>query len=96
MFLRDVASVSELSLVVNYMTGFPWEDPDEAQAKYHEVIELVKSNLGNRGCVEHNTFELERRAPMAKFPELYDICKDSISSWPWASVMNYKKYTKHK
>ena len=55
-FVRVAAQdAPDVSLVVNYMTGFPW-DCEESDAKLHWVQDFVKSQLGNRGCVEHNTF----------------------------------------
>jgi hypothetical protein len=88
-FVRNVAQVPDLTLVVNYMVGFPWEDKAEALAKLAETRAiLLDGGLGpRRGRVELNTFELERLAPMARFPELYGI--DKITRWPWASVLEF-------
>jgi len=89
-FLFDVASVSgDFSLVVNYMTDFPWENSVESLAKLDEVKSLVSKVLGERGCVEHNSFELERLAPIARTPALFGI--RSVTAWPWASVLEYEK-----
>lgn len=87
-FVSDVAELDNLMLVINYMVGFPWEDPNEAMAKLNEAQATLHQHLGiERACIELNQFELERLAPMAKFPELYGI--SHIESWPWASVMEY-------
>lgn len=87
-FVSDVAEADNLTLVVNYMVGFPWENPIEAMTKLNEAQATLEKHLGaNRACIELNKFELERLAPMAKFPELYGI--SHIQSWPWASVMEY-------
>mmetsp|Transcript_25354 Transcript_25354/g.51694 ORF Transcript_25354/g.51694 Transcript_25354/m.51694 type:complete len:484 (+) Transcript_25354:464-1915(+) len=86
-FLTDAANIPELSIVVNYMTGFPWENKVAADAKLDEARTLLTNHLGERGCVEHNTFELERLAPMANNPEKY--CIGSVKAWPWASVLEH-------
>jgi len=89
-FLRNTSQVPNLTLVINYMIGFPWEDESLALEKLEEVRVLLKDTIGtNRSMIELNTFELERLAPMAKYPELYGI--SNIRSWPWASVLEYDK-----
>ena len=88
-FVRDVSKVPDLTLVVNYMIGFPWEDRNEALLKLEEAKLILDTNLGKeRSCIELNTFELERLAPMARFPEVYGIQR--VKGWPWASVMEYE------
>jgi len=87
-FVSDVAEIENLTLVVNYMVGFPWEDPVEAKAKLDEAQDVLDKFLGSqRACIELNEFELERLAPMARFPDFYGI--DQVKSWPWASVLEY-------
>jgi len=88
-FVRSVAEMdSDLSLVVNYMVGFPWENKEEAHAKLEEVRDFLMKNLGpDRGTIELNTFELERLSAMARFPDAYGIDPFSIMTWPWASVL---------
>jgi len=89
-FLGNAAKVPGLSLVVNYMTGFPWEDPEASQLKLFEARSLLHSYLGSsRGLLEHNHFELERLSPMAKEPEHFGIDSASLKFWPWASVVDY-------
>ena len=92
-FLNTVADLPhELSIVVNYMIGFPWEDPEAAQSKLNEAENLLQGILGkNRGLIELNRFELERLAPMAKFPEAFGIDPSRIRAWPWASVLEMEK-----
>ena len=87
-FVDHVADVPDLTLVVNYMVGFPWEDSAAAYAKLEEARMILENRLGReRACIELNKFELERLAPMARFPEVYGIA--SVRSWPWASVLEY-------
>mmetsp|Transcript_21637 Transcript_21637/g.47049 ORF Transcript_21637/g.47049 Transcript_21637/m.47049 type:complete len:220 (+) Transcript_21637:1395-2054(+) len=61
-FLANVADLPhELSVVVNYMFDFPWEDPVAAQSKLNEAETLLLGILGKeRGMIELNEFELER------------------------------------
>ena len=61
-FVSEV-SQSEISLVVNYMTDFPWEDQEEAKIKMLETKNTVNYYLAGRGKLEHNRFELERLSP---------------------------------
>lgn len=89
-FLRHVAQVPDLSLVVNYMTGFPWEDSVISLQQRDEAVNMVSQYLGHRGKLEHNSFELERLSPMAKYPERFHIDKQSLKFWPWASIVEYK------
>jgi hypothetical protein len=85
-FVSGVAEVEHLNLVVNYMVGFPWEDPAKAMAKLNKVQVYLHTFLGSdQACIELNKFELERLAPMARFPDFYGISK--VKAWPWASVM---------
>lgn len=86
-FLRNVAEVPDLTLVVNYMTHFPWEDDERSLGGLQEARELLLTHFGQRGTVEHNTFELERLSPIARDPTRYGV-KD-IKSWPWGSVLEY-------
>ena len=89
-FLSSAAKVQGLSIVVNYMTGFPWEDSDLSRSKLEEAKKLLTHYLGPRGKLEHNCFELERLSPMAKEPERFDIDSGSLKFFPWASVIDYE------
>lgn len=92
-FILQVSSVPNLSVVVNYMTGFPWENPIQAQDKLDLVRDIVKHNLDRetvRGKVEHNTFELERLSPMAQNPSKYSIRQENLKMWPWASIIEQR------
>ena len=89
-FLRNVAKVPGLSLVINYITDFPWEDPSVSSSALEEARDLLHMHLGARGMLEHNSFELERLSPMAKNPEMFGINKESLQFYPWASVVEYE------
>lgn len=88
-FLGQVAQVPNLSLVVNYMTGFPWEDPAASLSMRDKAESMLHDYLGCRGKLEHNQFELERLSPMAKDPDRFQIDKRSLKFWPWASIVEY-------
>lgn len=91
-FAKDVANVPDLTLVVNYMVGFPWENRDEAIDKREEAQSILQFHLGpDRATMELNDFELERLAPMARFPEAFGI-KRVKKAWPWASVLEFDSY----
>jgi hypothetical protein len=91
-FVSNVAKVPDLTLVVNYMTGFPWEQSQAALAKREEARAILTRHLGaERARIESNEFELERLAPMARYPELYGIDMRNIASWPWASVLEWQE-----
>jgi hypothetical protein len=90
-FVSNISKVPDMSIVVNYMTGFPWEDPIESHRKLREVEDILYTQLGPRAKVEHNRFELERLAPMAKNPAKYGIQRDGLIFWTWASVIEQTK-----
>jgi hypothetical protein len=81
-FLHCASQVSGLAVVCNYITGFPWEDPQESKREYERAKRLVKYYLNERGKLEHNTFELERQSPMARNPERFDLDKVRLKFWP--------------
>jgi hypothetical protein len=91
-FLKTVEVIPELSIVINYMTGFPWEAEQESLAGLDRARCLARKYLGvERGKVEHNEFELERQSPMAHEPEKYGICSKTLKYWPWASIVEYER-----
>lgn len=72
---------------MNLITGFPGEEPTAAAAMRASVEEALLVARGpSYGQVEHNTFELERLAPLAKDPRI-----EITGSWPWASVMDWRR-----
>jgi hypothetical protein len=71
--------------VINLMTCFPGEEPAEADALPGPVHDALVATGGQGfGQVEHNTFELERLAPLVHYPRLR-----VGASWPWASLMDW-------
>lgn len=71
---------------MNLITGFPGEDRAAAEAMRASVHDaLVAAGGPGFGQVEHNTFELERLAPLARDPRI-----EITGSWPWASVMDWR------
>ena len=83
----DAAAATGIGLVVNYITGFPGEDLRGELMLLEHVRNLI-DRPGLRARVEHNTFQLERLAPMARHPGEYGI--RVLASWPWASVLAWE------
>jgi len=83
----EAAAATGIALVVNYITGFPGEDLRGELLLLEHVKHLIdRPDL--RARVEHNTFQLERLAPMARNPGRYGI--RVLASWPWASVLAWE------
>ncbi|MBX3366613.1 MAG: hypothetical protein KF912_04775 [Phycisphaeraceae bacterium] len=80
------ASNAEVGLVVNTITGFPFEDAAEAHREWKEIRSMVDRVGGERCKVEHNRFELERRAPLAT-----DRAIRVTRSWPWSSLLDWEE-----
>jgi hypothetical protein len=82
----DACAQAGVHTVINVITGFPGENPDAASAMIAQVERaLVGAGGHGFGQVEHNAFELERLAPIAKDPRI-----EITGSWPWASVMDWR------
>ena len=86
-FLTAAASAG-ISVVINYITGFPWESPIEAEGLLQWLKEHIKGFEGLVARVEHNHFNLERLSPMVLNPEKYNI--RITRSWPWSSVLDWE------
>jgi hypothetical protein len=83
----DAATEAGIALVVNYITGFPGEDLQAELLLLEHVRNLLdRPDLDAR--IEHNTFQLERLAPMGRQPGRYGI--RILGSWPWASVLAWE------
>ena len=83
----EAAAATGIGLVVNYITGFPGEDLRGELLLLDHVKHLIdRPDL--RARVEHNTFQLERLAPMARNPGRYGV--RVLASWPWASVLAWE------
>jgi len=83
--ILDGAADAGISLVVNYMTGFPGEDPEEAQQHRQRVereLEMRRPKLMAK--LEHNEFELDRLAPLAT-----SAIVDVTGNWPWSSLLDW-------
>lgn len=77
-FLAESRRVG-IRIVVNYMTGLPGESPPDAASG---LAWIRAQAAAANAVVEHHTFELERRAPLAKVLR-------ATSSWPWASILEW-------
>lgn len=86
-FLKG-AERAGISIVINYMTGFPWEKPNEAEAILENFRRYVGSRKGLKARIEHNYLNLERLSPMAQFPAEYGI--EVTREWPWASILEWR------
>ena len=73
-----------VGLVVNTITGFPFEDQEEARRELDAIRAMVQREGGDACKVEHNRFELERRAPLAA-----DRAIRVTQSWPWSSLLDW-------
>lgn len=90
LFLRtlDAAAQAGVGLVVNYITGFPGQDPAAAAGELAWVREEIRQRPGLRAIVEHNDFQLERLSPMVRHTEALGIA--ITREWPWASVLEWE------
>lgn len=85
--VTNAAAEAGIALVVNYITGFPGEELRSELLLLEHVRNLLdRPDLDAR--VEHNTFQLERLAPMGRYPAKYGI--RVLGSWPWASVLAWE------
>ena len=89
LFVRtlDAAADAGIALVVNYMTGFPGVSVAEEAQCFELVRDLIVSRHGRLVAkIEHNRFELERRAPFASaLPAGVTI----TGSHPWSSLLDW-------
>ena len=83
----EAAAGSGISLVVNYITGFPGEDLRAELLLLEHVRQMIR-HPGLQARIEHNTFQLERLSPMGRHPERYGV--RVLGSWPWASVLAWE------
>lgn len=84
--LKNLESTS-ISLIVNYMTGFPGEPYSEAYETLLETKELIENWNGVNVKIEHNTLQVQRLSHMARHPEEYEM--NITGDWPWASVLEW-------
>lgn len=78
-----------ISVVLNYMTGFPWENPKESEKLLNHLSSYLRSFHGLTARIEHNTFNLEVLSPIARQPDRFDIA--ITGSWPWSSILDWRK-----
>lgn len=88
LFLANVEAATRagIAVVVNYITGFPAEAEAEGRAWLERVQRVVEA-LGPTVKFSHNTFELERRAPLAALGEQARI--RVVRVWPWSSLIEW-------
>ncbi len=86
--ILDAAQIAGVTLVINYITGFPGEDPAHEGA----CRRLAEQAVDRRRPVlkarfEHNRFQLERASLMGRRPHAYGIRVNA--TWPWSTVMGW-------
>lgn len=83
----DAAEAAGISVVINYMTGFPGVDASAEAA----CMALVRAELAARprltAKLEHNDFQLERLSPMGRDPGRFGL--RVTRAWPWATVLQW-------
>lgn len=85
----DAAAAARLPIVANYITGFPGEDPADADRTLAWLESAISARAPSlRAKVEHHRFELDRLAPIAgaSAPPGLRV----ISEWPWSSVLDWQ------
>ncbi len=86
--LLSAAETAGVSVIVNYITGFPGENPARAQVQRASLKKRLRRFRRLHARVEHNEFVLERLAPMAKVPDRYGI--RITRQWPWSSILEWE------
>lgn len=90
--ILDAASGTGIALVLNYITGFPGEDPSAAEGAKRRLESALKTRRpALTSKLEHHTFELDRLAPLSgpQRPEGLRV----VGSWPWSSVLDWSMST---
>ena len=87
----EAASLAGLGVVVNYITGFPWEDPVRAEDELLQLRQFLAARPNLTAKIEHNRFALERLSPMAAQPSRYSM--EVTKAWPWSSILDWKPST---
>ena len=89
----DAASAVNIAVVVNYITGLPGVDrAEEARSRLVTEQALTSRQPALVSKLEHNTFQLERLAPMGLTPERFGMRVTKRS--PWASVLEWEPRTR--
>lgn len=90
LFLRvlDGCAESGISVVVNYITGFPGVPADEDARWLAFVRDALATRPTLTGKIEHNRFQLERLSPMGRAPASSGL--RVTERWPWASVLGWE------
>jgi hypothetical protein len=81
------AAASGISVVINYIIDFPWEDLEESQKLLKNLRRRIESQTGLTARVELNHFNLERLSPMAFDPSQYGM--RIVRTWPWSSLLEW-------
>jgi radical SAM superfamily enzyme YgiQ (UPF0313 family) len=91
----DAATEAGLTLVLNYITGFPGQDERAELLLFDHLCLMVEARAPDLiAHVEHNRFQLERLSRMGREPRGYGI--RVTASWPWASVLAWEGMEEHR
>lgn len=86
----DAARDAGVGVVVNYITGFPYEPPASGGRGLQAALTALEQRApALRGVLHHNTFQLERLAPLALEAARFGI--RVTRSWPWATVLDWEE-----
>lgn len=85
----------DLWLVLNMMSGFPDQRPEEAAWEARELRRAIQRHPETRVHVEHNTLEIERRSVLAARPGAFGLTLGAPGPWssivPWRTTINTSK-----
>lgn len=85
----DAADKAGISLVLNYMLGFPGVDRAAQERALAELQDELRRRPRLTAKIERNELQVERRAPMGRDPARFGI--RIVGSWPWASVLRWEQ-----
>ena len=84
----DVANAANIAVIVNYITGLPGIDRDDELRSRDIAEQALKARRPTLvSKLEHNTFQLERLAPMAADPGRFGM--RITERHPWSSVLKW-------
>lgn len=91
LFLRtlDAADRAGISVVVNYITGFPGVPAEDDAGWLAFVHQALADRPALAAKIEHNRFQLERRSPLGRAPATAGL--RVTEEWPWATVLGWEE-----
>lgn len=86
--LLDAARDARITLVINYMMGFPGVARAEEEQALAELRREVGERPGLVAEIELNELQLERTSPMGRAPAAFGL--EVTESWPWSTVLAHR------